>query len=408
MSSFVVHYDDTLRPLVESLQCTLKEYLPGTLWAPVTKLEQVRPGGFALLNADHIRPDDLPLIAARRTLVLVKDWSLDLCNEWLNRGASACLSDENVEKLAAELLTQRRLQEAASAARGDGEILQAVIDAVPVPIFYKDEHHIYRGCNVAFHEFIGLPQEKVVGHSVFDVAPADLAQRYYEADETLLEQRGCQRYEAPVRYADGSFRDIEFHKAVFFKPDGRVGGQVGVMLDVTERNQLMHKLEKFSHTDPLTGTGNRREFDAVAHRELRRHRSKQMALSLLVMDVDHFKQINDTWGHPVGDQALRFLVDQCHSQLRENDRLFRAGGEEFFMVLPQTDVNQARSVADRLCAHMRKQVLRIDDAEIRMTVSIGVIELTRGASLEDALDLADQALYKAKREGRDRVSVAET
>merc|ERR1712000_671151 len=109
----------------------------------------------------------------------------------------------------------------------------------------------------------------------FDVAPADLAQRYYEADETLLEQRGCQRYEAPVRYADGSFRDIEFHKAVFFKPDGGVGGQVGVMLDVTERNQLMHKLEKFSHTDPLTGTGNRREFDAVAHRELRRHRSKR-------------------------------------------------------------------------------------------------------------------------------------
>jgi diguanylate cyclase (GGDEF)-like protein/PAS domain S-box-containing protein len=406
MSPYGVYYLKHLQPLIEDVGGLLKGHGWAGDWLAIDSLEQARPGSLVIVDEAALGPERQPLMPARKVLVLLQQWSLDACAEWLAAGARACCEKARADRIAAELMTLRAQLEAAEVRFGDVDILQSVIDAIPVPIFYKDEFHVYRGCNVAFNDYIGLPPDKVVGHSVYDVAPAELADRYYAADEELLASGGTQRYEAPVRYADGSYRDIEFNKAVFHKPDGRVGGQVGVMLDVTERNRLMRQLEKFSHTDPLTGTGNRREFDAVAHRELRHHRHSGLPLSLLVLDVDHFKQINDQWGHAVGDQALRFLVDQCRSQLREADRLFRTGGEEFCMVLPRTDLEQARRVAERLCSHMRGQTLNLEGISLRMTVSIGVVELTGDDDIDESLERADQALYRAKREGRDRVNLA--
>lgn len=179
------------------------------------------------------------------------------------------------------------------------------------------------------------------------------------------------------------------------------------MLDVTERNRLTRQLKKHSRTDPLTGTGNRREFDEVVHRELRRHRRHGMPLSLMVLDVDHFKRVNDRWGHGVGDQALCFLVEQCRSRLRDHDHLFRTGGEEFCVLLPHTGLKQAHEVAQRLRRQLETQPLTTDDFCLRLTLSIGVVELTRGKSLDEAFEQADQALYRAKREGRNRVVLVE-
>lgn len=122
------------------------------------------------------------------------------------------------------------------------ELLQIILNAIPAPIFFKDINGIYRGCNQSFCEYLGLPYEKIVDQSVYDIAPADKAKIYEHADQKLLQQGGIQIYESKVRFADSSDRDVVFHKAVYRNPDGSVGGLVGNMLDVTEIRQAEEEL----------------------------------------------------------------------------------------------------------------------------------------------------------------------
>lgn len=402
-----VYFSAQLEPLIRDLHGLLQPRGWPDNWQPVNNLQEVPAQGVAIVAASSLDVSQQALIAARTVLVLADPWSLEICAHWLRLGATGCCDPSRPEAVAAELLTLKARQQRLVETSRTQSMLQSIINAMPVPVFYKDEFHIYQGCNQAFADYLGLPSERIIGRSVYDVAPKTLADRYFVADQTLLDRGGIQRYEAPVRYADGSLRDIEFNKAVFRDPDGRVAGQVGVMLDVTERNRLTRQLKKHSRTDPLTGTGNRREFDEVVHRELRRHRRHGMPLSLMVLDVDHFKRVNDRWGHGVGDQALCFLVEQCRSRLRDHDHLFRTGGEEFCVLLPHTGLKQAHEVAQRLRRQLETQPLTTDDFCLRLTLSIGVVELTRGKSLDEAFEQADQALYRAKREGRNRVVLVE-
>ena len=115
--------------------------------------------------------------------------------------------------------------------------LQVLLDAIPAPIFYKDANGIYRGCNVAFERYLGLSREQIVGKSVYDISPRDLADVYYRADKALFDRPGVQTYEANVAYADGVRRDVTFYKATFLGPDGALGGLVGTILDITERKR---------------------------------------------------------------------------------------------------------------------------------------------------------------------------
>jgi len=123
-------------------------------------------------------------------------------------------------------------------------MLEVLIDAIPGPVFYKDEDGIYRGCNRAFEQYIGLPRERVIGASVYDISPQALADKYRAMDLSLLRSREKQVYESQVRYADGSLHDVMFHKATFDHADGSVAGIVGVMLDITQRKQVEAELKR--------------------------------------------------------------------------------------------------------------------------------------------------------------------
>jgi PAS domain S-box-containing protein len=121
-------------------------------------------------------------------------------------------------------------------------LLKAIINSMPTPVFYKNAKGVYTGCNKAFSEFLGLPVPEIVGKTVFDVAPAALAQRYHDADMALLKAGESQVYEADVKHADGSVRNILFNKAVLHDADQTVLGVVGIMLDITERKQMEVRL----------------------------------------------------------------------------------------------------------------------------------------------------------------------
>lgn len=131
--------------------------------------------------------------------------------------------------------------------------LDAIIETLPSPLFFKNAQGVYTGCNQAFCDYLGMNREQIVGHTVYDVAPAELAGIYHRADLKLMQQHGAQTYQAQVRYADGRIRDILFNKATIGDPEGEVLGLVGVMTDITELNETKHFLAKIINaiTDPV-------------------------------------------------------------------------------------------------------------------------------------------------------------
>jgi len=168
------------------------------------------------------------------------------------------------------------------------------------------------------------------------------------------------------------------------------------------------QLHRLSISDPLTGAFNRRHFmEQVGAETVRMARQSNYRVSLLIMDIDHFKAINDTYGHAVGDEALRLFTRQCRDVLRENDVFGRMGGEEFAVLLPNTDVDEATVVAERLLDRTRAIcVSATDDRVFGFTVSIGVAAIRDPrAPFDEALLRADTALYASKAGGRDRVTV---
>lgn len=182
------------------------------------------------------------------------------------------------------------------------------------------------------------------------------------------------------------------------------------LLDRMTREDLSaanDKLQALAHIDPLTGVGNRRDFETRAQRELARAQRHQRAVSLLTFDVDHFKRINDTHGHDVGDEVLRVLAGVAQQELREQDLLARFGGEEFVALLPDTTLDEALVVAERLRSMLGACRVPTADDEIRFTVSVGVAQLADGPSdLAALLKAADRALYQAKQKGRNQVCLA--
>ncbi len=333
-------------------------------------------------------------------LAVAPAFELQAARVWHSLGALDYLAECEVDRLALTLQFLGRRQAALPS-----DLLRTVIDAVPAPIFFKDERGVYIGCNRAFEGYIGVSPKEIVGKTVYDLAPKHLADVYQRADRELLDAGGQQIYEAQVKFKDGSVHDIVFHKAVFPKGDGTLGGVVGAMLDITERKSLETQLEKLATVDPLTGIYNRRSFMKLSAAELSRCRREHQPLSLLVLDVDHFKSINDTYGHAAGDAVLVHMVRAMLVELRQHDIVARAGGEEFYVTLGNTDLGRAEQIAQRMCGALSTGGGVTQGAQrIEVTVSIGVAQCDpERDTVDSVLRRADLAMYEAKRRGRNRV-----
>jgi diguanylate cyclase (GGDEF)-like protein len=172
------------------------------------------------------------------------------------------------------------------------------------------------------------------------------------------------------------------------------------------RAQMVERLSWFATTDPLTGVPNRRYFYEIGARELERAQRYLRPFSVLMLDIDHFKSVNDRFGHSAGDRLLSSVVELCLSQLRKSDHMGRLGGEEFAFVLPETNAQAASAFADRLRACISRREFPGVDGPQQVTVSIGVAQLEPDVhSLELLISRADNALYQAKIQGRNRVEV---
>lgn len=204
---------------------------------------------------------------------------------------------------------------------------------------------------------------------------------------------------------DGSAYPVEVHVQLI--KNGKDRYFQSIALDITERKILESDLERQAHTDALTGASNRGYFMELAELELGRATRYGKHLSLMMIDVDFFKSINDHHGHKAGDTVLKKLVEISCQDLRQNDFIGRLGGEEFAILLPETDQQTAISVAERLRAAIEAYAFDVGGkVTLHISVSIGVTSLTpKTANMETLLGLADKHLYEAKNSGRNRVCV---
>ena len=177
-----------------------------------------------------------------------------------------------------------------------------------------------------------------------------------------------------------------------------------IMRDISERREASEQHRLATACDHLTGIANRRAFFEAAEREMARHKQSPRPLSLVLFDADHFKAVNDTYGHPAGDEVLCHLAKLLMSTFRQVDVVARVGGEEFAVLLPSTDLQTALKIANRLRENVASQVVEVDGVKIRFTVSGGVASMDESISgLDTLMKLADKALYQAKASGRNRI-----
>ncbi|OIO71397.1 MAG: hypothetical protein AUJ57_07150 [Zetaproteobacteria bacterium CG1_02_53_45] len=207
----------------------------------------------------------------------------------------------------------------------------------------------------------------------------------------------------PHRLANGKVRTVEVHTSPV-----EVAGRThlfSIVQDITERKRLEDELMRQARIDALTGLNNRRYFFELAEHELARAKRHHAPFAVLMLDLDYFKRVNDTYGHLVGDKVLQKLATACVQTLREIDIIGRIGGEEFAILLPETKGKQALDVAERLRLTIAGEAIANKQGDaIHFTVSIGVtILIATDAIVEDILNRADTALYAAKNSGRNRI-----
>lgn len=185
-------------------------------------------------------------------------------------------------------------------------------------------------------------------------------------------------------------------------------GVVLIIRDVTTRYRLMAELEEAAYTDGLTGLYNRRHFMELAAMTLARARRMGTPCSILIFDIDHFKDVNDTFGHLAGDEVLRSMGRRLRSTVRAYDLFARYGGEEFIALLDGAVLKDAERLAERIRRQIEASVVRYEHTDINITCSVGVAEVgPQDGDIDDVLRRADEALYRAKDEGRNRVCVAD-
>ncbi|MBN8505870.1 MAG: diguanylate cyclase [Burkholderiales bacterium] len=280
-------------------------------------------------------------------------------------------------------------------------LLGAVLGHLDAFIYMKDAERRYRFINDKVARDLGLRPEDVIGKIDHEVLPADLAERFWALDREVFNTGQPRSAEETHVGPDGRVRH-HWSVKVPVRYEGKAA-LIGMSTDITELVELREQLRQQAITDGLTGLFNRRHFVEEVQRELARGRRHGHATGLLLIDIDHFKRINDRFGHPQGDAVLRRIADCLRGAIRTEDMAARIGGEEFALLLPRTDLEAARALAERLRGSVAGLDTLVPGGE-PVTVSIGVATSEGEERGWDPLyALADARLYAAKQAGRNRV-----
>ncbi len=296
--------------------------------------------------------------------------------------------------LIAWALFQFRLFDITPLARG------AVIENMSEGVVVLDSRNRVIDFNPAAQTITGIEISQALGHPVEEV--------FCAWPELVLQVSSVSQAHVEIGIGDGvKRRHYDFRISPIQGERGQQVGRAFILYDVTERVRLFDEVKKAAREDGLTRVLTRRYFIELAQQEWKKARRYTRPLSLILFDIDHFKQVNDKYGHQVGDMVLVAIAKRCQECVRNVDLLGRFGGEEFVVLIPETALNGASQVAARLREEVAALKVNTEHGTVQITASFGVAEISPAlSSLDELIKLADDALYKAKDAGRNRVVAA--
>jgi diguanylate cyclase (GGDEF)-like protein/PAS domain S-box-containing protein len=309
------------------------------------------------------------------------------------------------------------------------EFLQTVINTIPDPVFVKDKQHRWIILNQAYCQFIGYPLETLMEKSAHDIFPQHEADNFWTQEELVFKTGQPQENENEFTDAFGTTHLIATKKSLHKDAAGNLF-LVGVIRDITERKRAEEKLRQtaaeltrsnielrlsedrlryLAYHDPLTGLANRKQFYERLSQCLDWARRNKHLVALMFLDLDGFKQVNDTLGHDMGDQLLRVVAQRLTNGLRSSDIVSRLGGDEFTVILPQIpQPDYAAKVAEKILNTL-SQVFVLEGKNVFVTASIGIsFYPLDGEDEETLIKKADTAMYCSKQKGRNQYKFSDS
>jgi diguanylate cyclase (GGDEF)-like protein/PAS domain S-box-containing protein len=293
--------------------------------------------------------------------------------------------------------------------------LNTIFDSIRDPFcIFDDEYRIVR-VNDAYARMKNKEVKELIGrkcHEVLHNSTSICAECV--VDKTFHSTDPCAK-EKQVTLSDGTDIWVEIYTYPILDEEGKVSHTIEYTRNITDRKEaeeekrhIINRLEHLSNTDSLTGLLNRRALTDSLNYEIDRSKRYLSELSLILCDIDYFKEINDTHGHEAGDRALQTISSILKTILRKTDIAGRHGGDEFMLILPETSIKGAESLADKILASVRGTSLPLKNGRsIRLSMSIGISSLEAGTDSTDTfMKRADEAMYASKQAGRDRTSTA--
>lgn len=305
----------------------------------------------------------------------------------------------------------------------------AALEAAANAIAITDRKGTIQWVNPAWEALTGYSKEESIGHSTRIIKSGMHNREFYKSMWDAILAGKVWRGDLVNRRKDGVLYYEEETITPVLDRQGNVTHFIAIKLDVTERKQKEEELrlareeleranldlkiafeheKRLAHTDSLTGINNRRHVLELAVHEFEVARRYMQPLSVIMFDLDHFKDVNDTFGHAIGDRMLQCVAKAARSQLRDVDLIGRYGGEEFVIILPVTSAHQAGLLAERIRAGVESLRVETDKGLASVTLSIGIAEMfhaPRDGSVDDMIRRADEALYAAKKAGRNRIAI---
>lgn len=275
---------------------------------------------------------------------------------------------------------------------------QTALDAIPTPIFFKDIEGTFTNWNRAFANFSGLAEQSARYSTDFD-GPLSI---HAEEDRQLLSDGGTLVVETIMTRADGKQRNVLFHKAGLTSSKGKsLSGLVGTMIDVTDLRTAEEKANYLTHYDGLTGLPNQVMFQDLLNTEIANARRHYERLAVFAIDIDHFKKINNVFGHQQGDELLKDVAQLIRQSIRQEDTVARLGGDSFTALLRNIRYEEnAAIIANKIHKSLAQPVL-VDNQEVFINVSIGIaLYPLDGEDVQSLIKNSDIALHRAKDNGR--------
>lgn len=287
------------------------------------------------------------------------------------------------------------------------ELFSGIFNNAAVGIALFDKEGYYHHVNATFCRMIGYTKDELKNMKCHDIT--------YEADLEKSMRLSNEIWEGAYSWRTGEKRFVckngeilwtEINLSAIRNAYGIITDMIVVIIDITVRKTMEQELLDQATTDCLTGVDNRLAFVEKGQDEFSRALRYGRDFGLLLLDVDYFKQVNDQHGHLVGDRVLKCIASACKGALRETDMISRIGGEEFAVILIESDLKTSISVAERIQQRVKDLEITIGDITVRVTVSIGIaVILPSDQTLDDIFKRADDALYTAKNSGRNTIVI---